>query len=91
MIKRFKRWKILLHLQFPSVSNNPNVEVENIVVRNKSLHMLEEALSDMMLPYFLFKYPSEYNLLPRAYYIMKAFDPLDALSRFYRRKFSKFD
>jgi len=91
VIERFKRWKTLVHLQFPSVSNNPNVEVENIVVRNKSLHMLEEALSDMMLPYFLFKYPSQYNLLLRVYYVMKAFNPLDALFRFYQRKFSKFD
>jgi len=89
--ERFKRWKTLLYLQFPSVSNNPNVEVENIVVRNKSLHMLEEALSDMMLPYFLFKYPTQYDLLPRTYYVTKAFGPLDALSRFYRRKFSKYD
>jgi hypothetical protein len=89
--ERFKRWKTLLHLQFPSVSNNPNVEVENIVVRNKSLHMLEEALSDMVLPYFLFKYAAQYDSLPRAYYVMKAFNPLDALSRIYQRKFSKFD
>jgi hypothetical protein len=52
---------------------------------------LEEALSDMALPYFLFKYATQYDSLPRAYYVMKAFDPLDALSRFYQIKFSKFD
>ncbi len=28
VIKRFKRWNTLLPLQFPSVSNDPNVELD---------------------------------------------------------------
>jgi hypothetical protein len=49
---RFKSWKTLLRMQFPYVSNQPDVERENIVVRYKSLRFLEETLGELVLPRF---------------------------------------
>jgi hypothetical protein len=49
---RFKSWKTLLRMQFPNVSNQPDVERENIVVRYKSLRLLEETLGELVLPPF---------------------------------------
>jgi hypothetical protein len=49
---RFKSWKTLLRMQFPNVSNQPDVERENIVVRYKSLRFLEETLGELVLPPF---------------------------------------
>ncbi|CAM6019463.1 unnamed protein product [Sphagnum balticum] len=53
---RFKSWKTLLRMQFPNVSNQPDVERENIVVRYKSLRFLEETLGDLVLPRFVSKF-----------------------------------
>ncbi|CAK9876646.1 unnamed protein product [Sphagnum jensenii] len=53
---RFKSWKTLLRMQFPIVSNQPDVERENIVVRHKSLHLLEETLGELVLPRFVSKF-----------------------------------
>jgi hypothetical protein len=50
--RRFKSWKTLLRMQFPNVSNQPDVERENIVVRYKSLRFLEETLGELVLPLF---------------------------------------
>jgi hypothetical protein len=54
--RRFKSWKTLLRMQFPIVSNQPGVERENIVVRHKSLHLLEETLGELVLPRFVSKF-----------------------------------
>jgi hypothetical protein len=43
-------------MQFPIVSNQPDVERENIVVRHKSLHLLEETLGELVLPRFVSKF-----------------------------------
>jgi hypothetical protein len=45
---RFKSWKTLFRMQFPNVSNQPDVERENIVVRYKSLRFLEETLGELV-------------------------------------------
>ncbi|CAK9213706.1 unnamed protein product [Sphagnum troendelagicum] len=58
---RFKSWKTLLCMQFPNVSNQPDVERENIVVRQKSLHLLEETLGGLTLPRFLSKFSPSMN------------------------------
>ncbi len=52
---RFKKWKTLLHMQFPNVSNEPDVNKENIVVRYRSLCLLEETVGELVLPHFLCK------------------------------------
>jgi hypothetical protein len=54
--RRFKNWKTLLRMQFPIVSNQPDVERENIVVRHKSLHLLEEKMGELVLPRFVSKF-----------------------------------
>jgi hypothetical protein len=101
--KRFKRWNSLC-LHFPNVSNDPNVEVENIIVRNKSLCKLEETLGEIVVPYVLFQYPMIHLLesygdvsldllydeqIKRAVYLTKVPSPLNALSKFYARRFGK--
>ncbi|KAH9532338.1 hypothetical protein CY35_19G088200 [Sphagnum magellanicum] len=58
---RFKSWKTLLCMQFPNVGNQPDVERENIVVRHKSLHRLEETLGELALPRFLSKFSPSMN------------------------------
>jgi len=86
--RRLKSWKTLLRMQFPNVSNQPDVERENIVVRYKSLRFLEETLGELVLPLFLFchfsppidmsfwtwiYFPQRSNLHKR---IRTAYDPL---------------
>jgi hypothetical protein len=61
---RFKSWKTLLGMQFPNVSNQPDVERENIVVRYKSLRFLEETLGELVLPRFLIKFSPSMNQVP---------------------------
>ncbi|CAM6019466.1 unnamed protein product [Sphagnum balticum] len=58
---RFKNWKTLLCMQFPNVSNEADVERENIVVRYRSLRLLEETLGELVLPRFLCKFSPSTN------------------------------
>jgi len=58
---RFKSWKTLLCMQFPNVSNQPDVERKNIVVRHTSLHRLEETLGKLKQPCFLSKFSPSMN------------------------------
>jgi len=101
--KRFERWKTL-RLQFPNVSNDPNMELKNIIVRNKSRCVLEKELG--VVPYFSFQYPMTLSSIrenqgdesfdwlykeqmKRMFYVKKTSNPFDALSKFYARRFGK--
>jgi hypothetical protein len=59
--ERFKKWKALLRMQFPNVSNKADVERENIDVRYRSLRLLEETLVELVLPRFLCKFSASTN------------------------------
>ncbi|CAK9870145.1 unnamed protein product [Sphagnum jensenii] len=61
---RFNSWKTLLRMQFPNVSSQPDVERENIVVRYKSLRLLEETLGELVLPRFFSKISPSMNQGP---------------------------
>jgi hypothetical protein len=58
---RFIKWKTLLRMHFPNVSNEADVERENIVVRYRSLRLLEEALGELVLPRFSCKFSPSTN------------------------------
>jgi hypothetical protein len=58
---RFKKWKNLLCMQFPNMSNEPDLERENIVVRYRSLQLLEETVGELVLPRFLCKVSPSMN------------------------------
>jgi hypothetical protein len=89
---RFKSWKTLLRMQFPNVSNQPDVERENVVVRYKSLHFLEETLGELVLPRFLIKFSSSMNQVPsQEMYIRLRWSYFDELLNLNNRISTEFD
>ncbi|CAM6042195.1 unnamed protein product [Sphagnum compactum] len=91
---RFKSWKTLLRMQVPIVSNQPGVERENIVVRHKSLHLLEETLGELVLPRFVSKFsPSMKKLstFSKEIHISLTSSPFDKLLKMGQRVAAPYD